>query len=120
MFTFSQWLHQHEILLACAALVLFVTVILILRWRSIWMWLVWFAISGMSVGALMVLRTPAATVSEYRGPETEHISYEGLNVQSITFAYSEPAPKSVEEIEKLVGQVGKPTLLEIYADYGFS
>jgi hypothetical protein len=68
----------------------------------------------------MVLRTPAATVSEYRGPETELNSYGGLDDQNIAFAYSEPAPSSVEEIEKLVGQPGKPTLLEIYADYGFS
>ena len=117
MFTFSQWLHQHEILLVCAALILLVTIVLILRWRSIWMWLVWFAISGMSVGALVALRTPAATVSEYRGPDTEILAYD---IQGSTLAHIEPTPKTVEEIEKLVGQPGKPTLLEIYADYGFS
>jgi hypothetical protein len=117
MFTFSQWLHQHEILLLCAALILFVTVVLILRWRSIWMWVVWFAISGMSVGALMALRTPAASVSEYGGPDTEIFAY---NIQDFTLAQIEPTPKSVEEIEKLVGQVGKPTLLEVYADWGLA
>jgi hypothetical protein len=113
MFTLSQWLHQHEILLVCAALILFVTVVLILRWRAIWMWFVWFAVCGASISVLVMLRTSAASVSEHDKPDTALVAYDGL-----TFAYSEPSPNSVEEIEKLVGQPGKPTLLEIYADWG--
>jgi hypothetical protein len=116
MFTISQWLHQHEILLVCAAVILLVTVVLILRWRAIWMWFVWFAVCGASVSVLVMLRTSAASVSEHKEPDTALVfSFEGL-----TLAYSEPYPNTVEEIEKLVGQPGKPTLLEIYADWGLA
>jgi hypothetical protein len=120
MNTFGQWLHQHEILLLCVALIFAITLALILRWRAIWMWFVWFVVCGASVSALVMLRTSAASVSEYREPEMETITWNGQEILGIKLAYSEPAPNSVEEIEKLVGKVGKPTLVEIYADWGLA
>ncbi|HEV3143144.1 MAG TPA: hypothetical protein VGZ47_04590, partial [Gemmataceae bacterium] len=92
-------------------------VVLFLRWRSIWMWFVWFAITGLSVGALFMLRTPAASVTEHGAQGVEIIGYEGWTIGDIKFA---SAPNSLAEIEELIGKGGKPTLVEIYADWGFA
>ncbi len=95
------------------------------RWRSPRLWLAWLGFAGISLATLLALRTPAASLSEHQGPgggETVSTAAAnpGSDISVVTLQYSEPDLGSVEAIEKMLVAAGKPTLVEVYADYGFS
>jgi len=119
MNTLGQWLHQHEIALAAMAVIALVSLILLLRWRSLWRWLLWSAVTGASIAAIVALRTPAASISEHHDSEMATAIIDGHEVHLAVNSYSEPSLKSVADIENLLGDSSMPTLVEIYADYGF-
>lgn len=113
MHTFSQWLHQHSFLLMLGAV--FAALGLWLGWRRRWAgrlalggaWLV-------VMGALWVgLRTPAATVAEHRARSL-------ATPVAVGPAYAELALDSVAAIQATIAGSGKPTLVEVYSDYGIS
>ena len=111
----SQWVHQHDALLLLV-LVLGVSFALILsyRRRSVRLWTVWAVAAGLGTSAAFAIRTPAASLSEHIVPEdpTPDAS------PTTRSTYEEPTLKSVEDIRSLLGRGGKPTLVEIYADFG--
>jgi hypothetical protein len=110
----SQWLHQHDALLLMI-LVLGVTFTLIAyyRRRSVLLWTVWVLAVGLGTSAAFAIRTPAASLSEHTVQPDVTTPTPATGV-----AYEEPIVKSVEDIQSLLGRGGKPTLVEIYADFG--
>lgn len=125
MNTFSQWVHQHDLLLLCAAVVGSTGVLVAFRWRSPRLWAAWLGLTGISLAVLLALRTPAASLSEHRGPHgvTTVGSGEvdqGAGIPVTTPEYSELNLGSVEAIKQTIAAGGKPTLVEVYADYGLS
>ena len=125
MNTFSQWVHQHNLLLLCATIVGGTSVLLAFRWRSLRLWLAWLSLVGISLTTLLALRTPAASLSEHReAGDGATVSFaatdHGANVSFWATEYREFDLGSVEAIEKIIATGGKPTLVEVYADYGLS
>lgn len=117
MSTFGQWIHQHDLLLLCVAIVGASGMVLVFRWRSLHLWLIWLGLAGISLAGLLALRTPAATLSEHR-EASDATSGLGANDSLQATESSEPVLGSVEAIEKLIAGGGKPTLVEVYADFG--
>ena len=125
MNTFSQWVHQHNLLLLCAAVVAGTGVLLAFRWRSLRLWLAWLSLAGISLATLLTLRTPAASLTEHRpAADVESVPFAAADHESIVSSgateYSQPDLESVAAIEKMLASGGKPTLVEVYADYGLS
>ena len=116
----SQWVHQHNVLLLCAALVGGTCLILIFRCRSLRLWLLWSGLTVASLAALAALRTPAASISEHQAPESATTARDAAQPRERVIAYSEPDLNSVDAIEEVIARAGKPTLVELYADYGVS
>jgi hypothetical protein len=123
MNTVGQWVHQHNLLLLCAAVVAGTGVLLAFRWRSLRLWLAWLSLAGISLATLLTLRTPAASLAEHRpAADVEAVPFAATDHESIvsswTTEYSQPDLESVEAIEKLIASGGEATLVEVYADYG--
>jgi hypothetical protein len=116
MSTFGQWLHQHEVLIVLA-LVLGVGLGLLVRYRSwsVRWWAAWSATAGLGVLATVALRTPPASLSEHNSVD---LAQQGVPLEAV-FAHDTPDFESVEDIRTLLASAEKPTLVEIYADYGF-
>jgi hypothetical protein len=119
MSSLGQSLHEHDVLLAFAvALAITAAVFWGRRVRRRW-WLTWGAGLGACLALAVALRTPTATISEFRASanEDERASGPGLEVGRVT---DSPDLDSVEAIRRLIASGSKPTLLELYSDYGFS
>src|SRR5262245_2934669 len=118
MNTVGQWVHQHNLLLLCAAAVGGSgLLLLVFRWRSPRLWLLWSGVTASCVAALLSLRTPAASVSEHTDPGPAAASPEGM-APAAALSYSEPDLKTVEAIDGLIAAGAKPTLVEVYSDWG--
>jgi hypothetical protein len=120
MNTFSQWVHQHDLLLVCAAVVGGAGLVLVycrpkLRW-----WLAWLGLATACSVAGLALRTPAATLYEHpESPSTASLPTETTAMMPPAES-SEPDLSSVEAVEEAIAGAGKPTLVEVYADFGLS
>jgi hypothetical protein len=110
----SQWVHQHDALLLMI-LVLGVSFALLLayRRRSVRLWSVWVIAAGLGTSAALAIRTPAASLSEHTVPADDTAP-----APTTASTYEEPTVKSVEDIRSLLAKGGKPTLVEIYSDFG--
>jgi hypothetical protein len=104
MHSVGQWVHQHDALLVLA-LALAVSLAMLLRYlrRSARHWVAWGVAAGLGVAAALAARTPAASLSGHAPA-----------------AYEELSVASVEDVRALLGRGGKPTLVEVYSDYGVS
>lgn len=122
-----QFLNQHALLLLGGGIVVvFALVLLLRRARRRW-WGAW-AVVCLALGSgFFYLRTPAATL--YSPPtQTEWVEYtpeealagpEALGVGDL-FGHEASTLESVEAIQGLIAASGgKPTLVDVYADYGF-
>ena len=125
----NQWLHQHDLLLGCAALLGIAGLDCLLQRRGGRAWLIWSVTAGLCASGLWGLRTSAASLSEHRTSgdlnvanqvegATHELEREGPALSALVD--SEPELDSVEAIEESLASSGKPTLVEIYADHGFS
>lgn len=116
MISISEWVHQHSFLLLVVAVVSGTAVPLLVRRRSRWLWSAWAGLILAAAGSLIVLRTPAATVSEHL-PGESVLSTTGADVGSL-LAYRELSLESEHQIEQVLAAGPKPTLVEVYVDYG--
>ena len=116
MNTLSQWLHQHDILIVIGA-VLFSSALL-LWWQKSWprhKWLVWGCVVLLSVVPIWLLRTPSVSIAET--PTNTNVA----NIYSTSASTVEHlVGGSIAEIEAFLQSSDKPTLVEIYSDYGIS
>ena len=115
MSTVGQWAHQHDALLL-VGLVLGASLggIAHLRRRSARLGAAWLVAAAVGAGAAYAVRTPAASLSE-------HVAADATPADPTPRpAYEEPAVASAEDIRAVLGRGGKPTLVEVYADYGIS
>jgi hypothetical protein len=121
MNTFSQWVHQHDLLLLCAAVLTVIAILFgYLRLRLRW-WLGWFGGVSLVCVAAVALRTPAASVYDHEDrPITSDLLADADELTTELAAYSEPDLNSVDAIEKTLAESRKPTLVEVYTDYGLS
>src|SRR5262249_32131107 len=107
MHTFSQWAHQHDFLLAGGALFAAAPLVPACRGpRSRW-WAAWVAGLCLFVTAAARLRTPDAAISIPDAAPGDA-------------SYAELDLASVEAVEQAIRSVGRPVLVEVYADHGFS
>jgi hypothetical protein len=117
MHTFSQWAHQHNLLLLGVSLIAITGLLPVLRRRSLRMWLLWLGFTGLIAAGLFSLRTSNASVTEHAQPAPADSE---LQQPETAVLYTEPDLKSVEAIEHFLAEGGKPTLVEIYSDFGIS
>jgi hypothetical protein len=121
MNTFSQWAHQHDLLLVCAAVIAGAGLLLVFlrpRWR--W-WFGWLGAAASCGVAAVALRTPAASLYEHPDPLAPTFALADEGTLMVEFVgYSEPDLGSIEAIEQAIAGGTKPTLVEIYADFGLS
>jgi hypothetical protein len=110
VYSFGQWLHQHDLLLLGLGIIAATGLLPLLRRRSPRAWLLWLGVTGLTLAGLFSLRTSNASVTEHDGPAPEALEAQLL--------YMEPDLKSVEAIEQLLADGKKPTLVEVYSDYG--
>ncbi len=90
MYSFGQWLHQHDLVLLGVGIVAATGLLPLLRRRSPRSWLLWLGVTGLTLAGLFSLRTSNASVTEHAGPEPEP-----LETQLISkLLYSEPHLKS--------------------------
>jgi thiol:disulfide interchange protein len=118
MSTFTQWVHQHNLMLLIAAVLVLTSFVLLHHPRSR---LLWSIVAGLVVSCLVAaiaLRTPSASITEHRGSENELTEETGEN--ALREISEEKRLDSVDAIEALLASGDKPTLVEVYADYGFS
>jgi hypothetical protein len=104
MLTPSQWIHQHNFLLAGATVCVGLALILLYRRSRLRWWAAWTAGVSLFVATIFMLRTPDVTLST---PDSM-LNYEELDLPT------------VNAIEQAIPSFGKPVLVEIYADLGLS
>ena len=128
---YLQLARQHNIPIFVLATIV-VTALVLRRIRSSrpW-WLLWGGYSAAACGLLLTLRTPAATLTFHDAVPTFHDSKSAQDPLSP----NEPAPfpntiesniqvvqpilKTVEDIKRFLGSGDRPTLVEVYSDFGF-
>jgi hypothetical protein len=121
MNTFSQWLHQHDFLLLIV--IILGGSAIVLSWRRHWTkgrFLAWSVLVVVAVTTLWGLRTPPVSISE---PEVASAANDFNPPQDIApspIGYTELSLDSVEAIQATLSNSDKPTLVEIYSDYGIS
>jgi hypothetical protein len=121
MNTFSQWLHQHDFLLLIV-IILGGSAIL-LSWRRHWTkgrLIAWSVLVGVAVTTLWGLRTPPISISEPEVASAANAFNPSENIATTSAAYLEPSLDSIAAIQATISNSDKPTLVEIYADYGIS
>lgn len=120
MNTFSQWLQQHDfLLLICITLG---GSAMLLSWGRGWSrgrLVVWSLLLLMAVAALLALRTPPASLSEPRGDSAAANAFDPTLAET-SLTYTELTLSSTAAIHAFIQNSDKPTLLEIYSDYGLS
>jgi len=113
VYSFGQWLHQHDLVLLGLGIIAVTGLLPLLGRRSPRSWLLWLCITVLTLAGLFSLRTSDASVTEHAGPAPE-----ALETQLTQLLYSEPDLKLVEAIEQMLADGKKPTLVEVYSDYG--
>jgi hypothetical protein len=117
MFSLVEWVDEHSFLLLVVAAVGCTAVPLLVRRWPRWVWPAWAGFALFAVGGtVFLLHTPPATVSEHR-PRTSAFPITADRTDS-RLDYRELSLKSEEEIEELLAAGPKPTLVEVYVDYG--
>ena len=126
MSALERLLHQNNLLILGAGLLLAVAVVLVCRRLSWRWWLGWVALGVVVAGGLLGLRTPAATLSYHQAPPPPDAAPapeapgQPLAAET-TVLPSEFTPTTAAGIAStLAASGGKPTLVEIYADFGLS
>lgn len=118
MFTTSQWVHQHDALLAVSVALGFGLAALVrFRPRSVRVWALWAVAVGLGVIGSVAVRTPAASLSEHAVWGDEHAPDPDAPRR---MAYQELQLGTVDDVRAMLRQGGKPTLVEVYSDWGFS
>ena len=122
MNTLSQWLHQHDILIIISVILLGSA--LFLSWQKRWTKrnrIIWGTGVLLGVAATFALRTPSISITGTSPSINIANAYapSDLTPPSAT-AVENPVSESIEEIEALVQEGDKPTLVEIYSDFGIS
>jgi hypothetical protein len=120
MNAFNVWVHQHSVLLAGGALVGLLTLLLVSHRRTLRHWLIWSVAVGTYAAVVFLLRTPAASISEHHEPTVAANSRPTGLPPVASRVKDEVELASVEAIREMLGTGGKPTLVELYVDYGFS
>jgi predicted membrane metal-binding protein len=122
MNTFSQWLHQHDILIIISVILLGSA--LFLSWQQKWTKrnrIIWGTGVLLGAASIFALRTPS--VSIVGTPTNINVANayapSDLTPPSAT-AVANPVSESIAEIEALIQDGDKPTLVEIYSDFGIS
>ncbi len=100
-------------MLLIAAVLVVTSFVLIYHPRSRLLWSIAAGLVLSAVVAAIVLRTPSASMTEHRQSEKELTAESGALKE-------EKRLESVEEIESLLASGDKPTLVELYSDYGLS
>jgi hypothetical protein len=120
MNTLGQWVHQHDLLLVGAAVITVTGLLLVLRRPNLRWWLAWFGMTAACSFIFATLRTPATSL--YVHAENAALSNSSAAEGGILdmVGYSEPDLGSIEAIESALAQSEKPTLIEIYSDFGLS
>jgi hypothetical protein len=101
-------------------------VLMVRRARRRW-WLAWGGLGVVLVAGFFSLRTPAATVTEFRpapSPAVEEAATETPSAESLAALVKvgeTPPFTSAEEIRRFIASSGgKPTLVDFYTDFGLS
>ena len=115
LWTFGEWVHQHSFLLLLMAVLGGTAIVLLVKRRPYWLWSVWVGLALTAAGTVFLLRTPAASVSEHL-PQP---AIEGKKTASLPAYHELVGLDSEEQIEALLAAGPKPTLVEVYVDYGF-
>jgi hypothetical protein len=113
MHTLSQWIHQHDYLIGGGTVFIGSALFMAYcRGRIRW-WMAWAGALSLFVGSIILLRTPDATISSADantgGEIADESSLRSTEVINL---------RSVGAIEEMIRSVGKPVLVEIYADFG--
>jgi hypothetical protein len=127
MHTTGQWFHQHDFLLGGATILTAIALFLVYRRSRIHWWLPWASLLSAFVASLFALRTPDATI--LRPPNREGLQTADASIFDVIAGatggivrpnYEEVPLGDVEAIDRTIRSAGKPVLVEIYADFGFS
>ena len=123
MSEYLQLFRQNNILIALVFLVVGGAAFLWYRRLGSKWWKLWACYSLVAAGLLVSLHTPAATLTDHftpRGSAEGNSSVGPLADKSAPGSWQprEFEPKTVEEIQDLLRTGGKPTLVEVYSDYG--
>ena len=111
MNTFSQWVHQHDLLLLGSFVIIGCGLLPVLHRRSLRLWLAWFAVVGLIVGGVSTLRTADVSVTSH--------SVSDADAPTDQVLYAEPSLESVAAIEQFLATGGQLTLVEVQSDFGF-
>jgi hypothetical protein len=120
MNTLGQWAHQHDLLLVCAAVIACTGLLLVFRRPKYRWWLSWIGMTAACSFAVASLRTPAASL--YVHPANAAPTNSAIDTGDYPGPadYSEPDLGSMEAIASAIAGSTKPTLVEIYSDFGIS
>ena len=121
MNTFFPWLHQHDVLLLIGLLLGGSAVLL--SWLRCWIrgrLIVWSVLLLVAIVFLLGLRTPPASVSEPESAAIINTSNPSQAINPVSLGYMELSLDSLQVIQAAILSGDKPTLVEIYADFGIS
>lgn len=121
---YLQLARQHNIPIFVLATIA-VTALVLRRIRSSrpW-WLLWGGYSAAACGLLLTLRTPAATLTFHdskpvQGSLSPNEPAPFPNTIESNMQVVQPILKTVEDIKGFLGSGDRPTLVEVYSDFGF-
>ena len=125
MAEYYQWVRQHNVLIFVLAGIAAGAVLLRYRRLSRKWWLLWSGWSAVACGLLFNLHTPAATLTSHAQLETRNRPSETetpqqTNDTSNILQFAEPTPQTIEDIHALLKGGDRPTLVEVYSDFGLS
>jgi hypothetical protein len=118
-----QFVNQYFLLLVPLVLLAVGALFLVHLRRSRRWWLVWGVCATLIVGTLLWLRSPPATITQFRRAGTENgetLNLQGPASDAVVSQVSEVfAPGTLADIRAAIGSSGsKPTLVELYTDFG--
>ncbi len=114
MYTISQWIHQHNLILFGSVVVAAVGLLPVLYRRSLRLWLLWFAVVGLVAAGLFSLRTADVSVTSHPDPAFD------IDSATAQILFTEPQLESVAAIEQFLADGGKLTLVEVQSDFGLA
>jgi hypothetical protein len=111
---FARFFHEHDIFFAAGALWLAAAVPLV-RWRPRPRWWAAWGAGGPALGLALFfgLRSPPATLTV--GPDPG-----ASDAAAAPALAGEFVPASVDDIRRRIASAGRPTLVEIFSDFGLS
>jgi hypothetical protein len=119
---YFQLVRQHNIpIFVLATIAVTAFVLRRIRPSRPW-WLLWVGYSAFACGLLLTLRTPAATLTFHDGVPTQgspSADEPMPNAIDSTMQLVLPTLTTVEDIKGFLGSGDRPTLVEVYSDFGF-